>query len=500
MKRFILLGWVCLYFIPSYGQISNSYRVETFGSAASGEHTPFWMVNHRWGVTALDANNFYLRGGLFHEQTINKDWSFEAGIDMVGGNHSSYGDVWIQQLYGRFNWKKLRFDIGLREDYQSLLNPRLSSGDFIHSNHARPIPEVRGSFSDFVLVPRTKGKLYIKGDFSIGAYLDGKWIENRAYPTSHNYAKNVLAHSKTLYFRIGNIEAQSRQQLVWGLAHRTQWGGILAHEDGNNPGTYTVFKQPQNMEAFIRMLFAMQGSSTSSASDQAFISGHHWGAYLFKYDYKFKNDQRISAYIQHFFEDGTGMVLVNYPDNLYGLEWRSPQKSLVSGVVFECIYTRQQSGPMHFGALGADYGIPNGIKGGNDNYYNNVDYTQGASYFGKTLGTPLFLSPEYNTDGSVNFKGSRIKAFHLGMEGYFNPLLQYRLLLSTGQNWGRFYEPFTYVHKGFASKLELTYTFPKILMDIRLEAGYDTGDFFGGRTFGGGITWIKRGAIGRLRQ
>jgi hypothetical protein len=176
------------------------------------------------------------------------------------------------------------------------------------------------------------------------------------------------------------------------------------------------------------------------------------------------------------------------------LEWRSTKKSLISGVVFEYIHTKHQSGPIHFGDLGDEEGISGIIKGGNDDYYNNVEYSSGPSHFGKTQGTPFFLSPEYNTDGSVNFKGSRIQAFHLGMEGYLCPLLQYRILLSSGKNWGRFYHPFTYVHKGFASKLELTYTLPEhINMDIRLETGYNTGDFFGGKTVGGGITLIKRG-------
>jgi len=510
MKRFIGLGWVCLFFIHSYGQISNTtYRAETFGSVATGVHTPFWMNTHRWGVTTLDANNFYVRGGLFHEQTIDRNWSFETGMDVIGGNHSPYGNVWVQQLYGRLNWKKLRLDIGLREDYLSLLNPRLSSGDYVHSNHSRPLPQIRGSLPDFLLIPLTKGNLYVKVDFAVGAHLDGKWIENRARPTSHEYAKNVLSHDKSLYLRWGNIDTKTRQQLTFGLLHRALWGGTLTVEDWDNPGTFTVFNQKITLDSFLRVVLARRGGANSSPGDQSYVAGHHWGIYLLKYDYKLKNDQRISAYIQHmfedksgminfdFFDDNSGIVLQNYPDNLYGLEWRSSKKTIISGIVFEYIYTKQQSGTMHFhGYLSDDHDIPNGIKNGNDDYYDNVEYISGPSHFGKTQGTPFFLSPEYNTDGSVNFKGNRIKAFHLGLEGYFNPSLQYRLLLSTGQNWGRFYQPFTYVHKGFASKFELTYTLPKpVCMDVRFETGYDTGDFFGGKTFGAGVTLSKQGVI-----
>ncbi|MDR2682661.1 MAG: capsule assembly Wzi family protein [Dysgonamonadaceae bacterium] len=495
MKRLIASGFFCLCVIHLYGQEPlTTYRLEYFGSLATGAHTPFWTVNHNWGATALEAGNFYARAALFHQQTIGRNLAFEFGVDIAGGNRSSYGTLWVQQLYGRLQWKKLRFDIGSREEYRSLLNARLSSGDLIHSNHARPLPQIRGSLPDFLLIPYTKNNVYIKGDFAVGAYLDGQWLENRAYPTLHNYAKHILSHDKSAYFRFGNMEKQHRQQFTLGFMHKAQWGGILVQEDYRQPGTLISFHQPKNLDAFLRLLIAKEGNAKASLADQAFVSGSHWGAYLLKYDYQLKNNQTLHAYIQHFFEDGTGMVLQNYPDNLYGLEWRSQKSARISGVVLEFLYTKQQTGPIHFGDLGLDRYLGNVIRGGNDNYYNNVDYVQGPSYFGKTQGTPLFLSPEYNTDGSVNFKGSRIQAFHLGIEGYLHPYLQYRVLLTAGWNWGRYYLPFTSVHKGFASHLEWIYTFPNNSgWQAKIETGYDTGAFFGGKTFGTSITLVKQG-------
>jgi hypothetical protein len=497
MKRLFILLIICRLCIPAYGQNTSAYRAESFASTASGAHTPFWTVNHTWGVTALEANNFHLRGALFHEQTLNKDWAFDAGIDIVAGNHSSYGAAWLQQLYIRLKWKALRLDIGSAEDYLSFLNPQLSSGDFIHSNNARPIPQIRGSLPDFILIPHTQGNMYVKADFSIGRYMDGDWQSERAHATAHNYTRNVLSHSKSLYFRWGNTEKGNRQQFIFGLAHKAKWGGILVQEHASQPSVLVSFHQPADLDAFLRMVIAKEGTSQSSLTDQAFVSGSHWGAYLFKYEYQLKNKQSIHAYIQHLFEDGTGMVFQNNPDNLYGLEWRSPRKTWLSGVIFEFIYTKRQTGPIHLGdILGHDQNLGNIIKGGNDNYYNNVDYVQGPSNFGKSEGTPLFLSPEYNTDGAVNFKGSRIQAFHWGVDGYLCPALQYRLLLTVGKNWGRYYLPFTYVHKGLASHVEFLYTFPKDeTWQLRFQTGYDNGDSFGGKTLGAGITLIKRGIL-----
>jgi hypothetical protein len=494
-----LIGIVCLFFLDSFGQAKTSYKAESFESFATGDYTPFWMVNHNWGIVSLDNNNFYVRGSLFHEQTIDSDWSFDVGLDMLAATSSNYGDAWIQQLYGRLNWKFWRLDIGSREDYDSFLHPYLSSGDFVNSNNARPLPQLRISTSEFLLIPWTKGNMFLKGDFSIGKYMDSQWKEDRAFPANKYYTTDILSHKKSIYFRFGDIETKNKRQFIVGLSHAAQWGGILYKyiKRINSNWQYETTNQPHGLDDFFRMVVAREGSSSSSDSDGAYVSGSQWGAYTLRYDNKLKNENRLSVYLHHFFDDGSGMAFENYRDNLIGLEFRSKGKTMLSGAVFESIYTKQQTGPIHHNIQMDDEHKSLMHKGnGNDNYYNNTDYVQGPSYFGKTMGTPLFLSPEYNTDGNVNFKSSRIIAFHFGLEGYLHPELQYRLLLTTGQSWGRYSAPFTAVKKGTASQLELIYTpLQKEEWELKLSIGYDSGAFFGGDTFGGGFTLIKRGVI-----
>jgi hypothetical protein len=473
----------------------GSYRLEIFGSAATGEHTPFWSVNQNWGIVPLEANNFYLRRSAFHEQILNDEWSFDAGIDIVGATSSAYGNLWIQQLYGRLNWKIWRLDIGAREDYTSHMNARLSSGDFVKSNNYRPIPDIKLSIPEYILVPYTKGNMYIKGHFAIGYYLDSRWKENKARPYNQSYTTELLSHHKSIYFRFGNIETKNRMQLTVEMDHVTQWGGKLYNYQSNR---YEVNHQPRGLDDFFRIVIAKEGSLFSTQSDQLYVSGSQWGAYLFKWDYKLTNKDQLSVYTNHFFDDGSGMVFENYRDGLFGLEYKKKNKSWLSGAVFEYIYTKQQTGPIHFNLNMDDEHRSKLMKKGNgcDNYYNNGDYVQGPSYFGRTMGTPLLLSPMYNTDGSLNFKSNRIIAFHLGVEGYLHPTLQYRLLLTTGRTWGRYIIPFRSIKKGFASHLELIYTPDRLEgFDITLSAGYDKGEFFGGDTFGSSITFSKRGVI-----
>jgi hypothetical protein len=499
MKRTLFFVLLSLISFLSFSQIKDSYRVETSGLIANGDNTPFWILNRQWGIIPLDADNIYVRGSVFHEQTLDNDWSFDAGIDIVGANTSVYGNTWVQQLYGRVNWKIWRLDIGAREDYTSLLNARLSSGDFVKSNNARPIPEIKLNIPEYILVPYTKGNMSVKGDFAIGYYLDSRWKEKTALPHLQSYTKDILSHHKSIYFRFGNIATKNRLQFTAGMDHVTQWGGKLYIYWGiNGQGQYVVTNQPRRITDFFRVVIAKEGSSKSSNADNAYVSGSQWGAYLLRFDYKLTDKDLLSIYTNHFFDDGSGMVFENYRDGLFGIEYKTKNNSWLSGAVFEYIYTKQQTGPIHHNMkMDDEHRDKLQRKGnGNDNYYNNVDYVQGPSYFGYSLGTPMLLSPIYNKDGSLNFKSSRIVAFHLGMEGYLHPAWQYRLLLTTGQSWGRYYIPFKSIKKGFASQLELIYT-PAYLegFDIKLSVAYDKGEFFGGDTFGGNITFCKRGII-----
>ena len=501
MQRIVLLFLFILSFSSAvHPQLQTTYRTEAFGSVASGENTPFWMLYHHWGMVPLNADNFYIRGGVFHRQTINNDWSFNAGFDLAGSSPHAYGNVWVQQFYGELNWKSIRLNIGSKEDYVSLLNPSLSSGDFNMSNHARPVPEIKGSIPHFVLVPYTKGNMYIKGEFAIGFSLDGKWQEKIARPYNNSYSKNVMTHHKSIYFRFGNIEKKNKLQFTFGLDHQALYGGELYYYRNlwiNDQTEYFVQNQPQGIDELWRVVIAKEGSPSSSVSNQAYVAGSSTGAYLFKWDYRIKDKDVLSVYKQHFFDDGSGMAFENYRDGLYGIELITKNKSLLSGAVFETVYTKNQTGPIHFNLeMDSEHYHLRGKGNGNDSYYNNVDYVQGPSYFGRTRGTPLFLSPEFNRDGRLNFTGTRIIAFHLGIEGYFHSTLRYRFLTSTGRNWGLYYVPFVSVKKGFASVLDLIYSFPESDgMEMKLSLGFNQGEFFGDDSFGGGITVTKRGII-----
>jgi len=496
IKKIFGIGIACLFLVQAYSQTNTAYKVETFGAFATGKHTPFWMVNRNWGMTPLHAGNCYLRGGVSHEQKFNSDWLWGVGIDLAGGSGSSCGKIWIQQIYGQLDWKGLRLELGSRETYTSLLDEYLSSGDMLASNNARPVPEIKVRLKEFVLVPYTKGNMYFKGDFSVGKPMDSKWQESIALPHTQEYTKNVLSHRKAVYFRFGNIEEKHKLQLTLGLNHYVQWGGIVHRRDyAGGDGYEAPFHQPNDLLAFFKIVIPQRGGANYSLNDSENYAGGHSGTILAKFDYKVNDANQLSVYLMDFFKTGGNLRALR--DMLYGIQYKSSEKKLLSGVLFEYLYTKHQGGPIHFVLQDDAHAYLRNTETGNNDYYNNGDYTTLFSHYGQTLGTPLFLSPAYTCDdGRLVFKNNRIIAFHLGLEGYIHSDLQYRFLFSTGKGWGRYRRPFLSAQTGFASEVELIYTCPKVEgLNVKFAAGYDQGDFFGGNTFGAGITLSKQGVI-----
>jgi hypothetical protein len=494
MKILPLLLAFAFAFPNLYSQTRADYRIETFASAADGAHTPFWTTNHRWGMPDLRANNAYLRAGLEYESALSDELSYQLGVDLATGAPSVYGSLWFQQLYGRLSWKLWRVDLGAREDYVSLLDPEMSSGDMVFSNHARPVPEIKLSMNRYFLVPRTKGVFFIKGDVAFGRYLDGKWQEETALPYRQTYIKNTLHHHKALYFRFGNIEAAGKSQLNFVFTHYVQWGGALYQRFTNQE--YTFFQHPRTLSELIRIMVAGHGSPSTTYTDRTNIAGSHWGSFLLRHDYRPRPDREFRLYYLHFFEDGSTMNPLTFMDMLAGIQYRRTTPALLTGALFEYVYTKNQAGSIHFVLQEEEHAYLGRLETGNDDYYHNADYIQGPSYYGRSFGTPLFLSPGYNEDGRLNFKNNRIIAFHAAVEGYLHPQLRYRLLATVGRGWGRYYRPFLHPQDGIATQLELIYSLPSSPdWEIRLAAGLDRGAFFGGNTTGAGLTITKRGEI-----
>lgn len=475
----------------------TTYRLETFGSLSTGDNIPYWMFHHTWGVVPLKSGNYYVRAGAAHQQQINRNISFDLGVDLVTSSKQDYLEsFWLQQAYARVKWKSLQLSVGMKEDYQSIVDPYLSSGDMIHSNNARPNPEINISIPEFTVVPFTKKLLYVKGEFAVGKYLDGSYLKDAtsaAKFANQNYVKDPLSHHKSLYFRIGNIERREKAyQFTFGFEHYVQWGGdlYLSKED-------RFIKFPNGIGDLAKVIMAKEETKLVGNSPETYrveAIGSHSATINAKFDYgREYGDEIFSIYYQHYINNVSGLKYENYPDMLLGVQYKTQYKQLISGIVLEYFYSRNQTNPE----------VPESPESPQpDNYYNSYTYPQGKSYFGMSTGTSLFRSPRYNVfgygypDGYIGFASNRVLALHVGIEGYFFNQFHYSLLGTFGETYGTYIAPLKNRQQGLASVANVTYSFEKISgLSITGSAAFNAGAFFGPNSYGGGITIKKTGKL-----
>lgn len=456
------------------------YRVEAFGSVATKNETPFWMVSNRYGVVPLDAGNGYLKAGIFHNQTFGEANRFRwnIGADFVV-SAPRYKNVFVQQLYADLGYRCLLLSIGSKENYTSLWDRWLSSGDLVQSANARPIPEINLSIPRFAVVPFTKGWLQVKGDFAVGRSFDTNYLEDVAPGTV--YIKNVLWHHKSFFIRIKDTEGAKPFSAVLGVRHAAQWGGT-----STDPA---IGKQPQSFKDLLRVIAGKEGGGSASGSDQINVLGNHYGSFDLKLSYE-QPDWAAHVYWQHYFEDKSGMAYANARDGLWGAQMDFRHFKWVRKAVFEYFDTRYQSGPFHF----IDRRRP-GRGGGADNYYNNGEYVTGVSYFGRAVGSPLITSPEYNGDGSLQFKNNRVTAYHFGAEGALSEYVDYRFLFSRMNSWGTTYQPFSDNKKSVSGLMEISYRHPRLKgWEFKGAVAGDSGDLYG-KNVGFSLSVAKRGLL-----
>jgi len=450
--------------------------VELFSTAATGKYTPFWIVSNRYGVTPLISESGYMRATAIHSRALGSGFRLKAGADMVIAT-ARYSNVYMQQLFAELRYGFMKLSIGSCENYTSLYDRELSSGDLVASANARPVPEINISVPQFTVIPLTNGWLQFRGEFAVGRSFDTEYLE-RMYGNDRYYVEGVLWHHKALHIRIADTQNDFPFSLVTGIRHHAQWGGT-----STNP---KIGKQPSSIKDFVRIVLGKSGDANATESDQINVLGNHFGAYDFKLGYlhpKFS----VYLYKEHYYEDASGMELYNFRDGLYGLQLEIPEFMWLNKAVLEFIDTRDQSGPFHY--LDFDHAKYDSYGGGSDQYYKNGEYNTGVSYFGRGMGTPLVQSPEYGY--KLGFFNNRIRAFHAGLSGYLSSNVAYRLLLTSVESWGTMGRPFFNKATDLSYALKISYCHPRLDDYLfNAEIACDKGTMYS-NGFGGSISVIK---------
>jgi hypothetical protein len=458
---------------------SITYLAETRATFSGGDNTPFWLVNNLQGLGSIKKNNGFVRGAVFKDIDKGKRFSWGAGLDLVAGWNLT-APFSIHQAYAEVKYRSLNALIGSKEIWGDFNDPKLSSGNILYSGNSMPIPQLRLGIFDYADFWGTKGWFAVKGYIAYGMFTDSNWQKTWAAPDSKHTA-DVLYHSKGLWLRGGKTSVFPLQGVI-GIEMATQFGG-KSYKDGQ------VVKMPHGIKDWLKAFFPQYGKRDTFNGQQSTIEGNMLGAYNIALSWLPNADWNVKAYYEHYFDDQSQMTFeYGWKDGLYGIEAQLPTNRIVSSIVYEYLYTKDQTGAVNHDSTSS---IPEQISG-RDNYYNHSVY-QGWQHWGMGIGNPLVLSPIYNSDRSLSFRTTRVEAHHIGFSGNPTPEINYRVLLSYSRNWGSYAYPLPEIEDNFNSLVEISWK-PLNLKGWYLKGAlaFDNGDLIG-KSFGGMVTIGKTG-------
>lgn len=493
--------------MPISAETPLHYRGELFGNAGNGQFAPYYIMSNNGGIVT-QPKTAGLRLSAWKDLDLSKRFSYSFGIDVVENRASStdfmrYDTVthamrphavhpdreWLQQIYAEVKYRGVFLSAGKKERKSPLFNDRLGSGDFIQSNNARPLPQVRAGFVDFQDIPFTNGWVQIQGEIAFGKYAHDSWLQEH-----YNYRNEFInlgawSHYKRAYFRTKPSQPFS---VTVGMQVAGQFGGTAYTY--NNGRLVRTDAYDTKIKDFLRMLVPTAGEG-GNIGDANYWYGNTLGSWDFAARYRLKSGHELKAYFQWPYEDGSGIGKLNGFDGIWGLEYRNKDdNAIVNGAVVEYIDFTNQSGPIHW--------APNDYPGtsltqqatGSDNYYNNFRYNAYQNY-GMSQGSPFIPSLVYNTNGFMWILDNRIRGFHAGVEGRIYSPLSYRALVSYRRSWGSYFAPRTEIAHDTSVMLEGAYTVRQVPgLTVKGQVAIDRGTLLG-NNFGAMLSLSYNGLL-----
>lgn len=469
------------------GDTAVSLSADAFAVASTGDFAPYMIGSWNHGKT-VSKNSALLEVKALKPMNLNKRFSWGAGADFVTGysskndyarynaSTSSWGvnsqgpaAIWLQQLYGEIKYRGVFLTVGMKEHSSALLDSRLSSGNFVESGNARPIPEVRAGFVDFQNIPFTRGWVQIQGEISYGVMPDDNYMLDHFNDYSYHINTDALYSYKHCYFR-------TMPSQPFSVTVGMQVGGFFG-------GKSTVYRNGEiidrkefskSAKTFFKMLLPTEGNGND------YYEGSSLGCWDFKARYRLQSGAEVSAYFQWPFEDGSGIGKLNGFDGVWGLELRLPSSSWLKAIVAEYVDFTNQSGPLHWSPDDRPGTTITSHATGFDNYYNNASYNSYAN-FGMAIGTPFLLSPVYNLDGYPGFACTRTRGFHLGGEGSVSTVVDWRLLVSYQHGLGGYDVPYYPARDCTSAMAEISYDADALLHGLAFNGkmAFDAGKLRG---------------------
>ena len=370
------------------------------GGFTSSGHIPFWLRSNHYGSIPLDNASLSFIGAISKEYDASKTRIFDWGASVEGRvNVGHKSNFTLIEGFGKLRISIFEIRAGRSKEIMGLCDTSLSSGAFAVSGNALGIPKIQISIPEFYSLPFF-GKLFaFKGNFAHG------WIGETSqyqYLYSRVIQLETYFHQKSLYGRFG--KPAWKWKLYGGFNHQVFWGNEKIYY--NN---YFTLSPVQDY------LYVITGKPYGTDVIGSSKIGNQLGSIDLGFEYEFENI-RLLAYRQNIYDIGALYYLANIRDGLNGVSLVNRRNT---GKVFqwkkilvEVLYTKNQAGE-----LWSPY-----TPSGDENYYNNDQFTEGWSYKGIGIGNPFICSQSSTREGLPSdpgdyFINNRVIAFHCGFVG-----------------------------------------------------------------------------------
>jgi len=354
---------------------------------------PFWSHANQDGridQSSANALNYIDLEASIYENTI---FDFTIGGSLTS-RVSESSAVFLDKAYAKLKVYNFKLMGGRYIDPLALKENELSTGSFMYSRNATPIPKVAFATDGFVGVPGTNGIIRYNGLFAHG------WFDN------DRHVKDAYLHEKYLYLSIKYAFFDARG----GIVHNVQWGGVSESRG----------ELPSGAQTFWEVITAT-GSSDENApgGEQSNAVGNSIAAYDFSLGLTFKNFD-LRAYRLFYLEDKVSTRFRSPWDGIWGLTLKPKNSRLIQNFIWEHINTKRMDS--------YDW-EPTGTA----SYYNNGIYRTGWTYQGRVIGNPMLL-----TDGTMErpIYNNIMIAHHFGLSGQISEAVNYRLLYTFSRNYG----------------------------------------------------------------
>ena len=142
MKSLGIFAILCIFCFSIFGQRVTAPIFSFGGGFSSSNYTPFWLRANQFGAVPTEDNYINVGGSTYIEYRKGKkiDWGFGASGRLNLGEIKA--DLLVQEAYLKGKWGIFELSAGRKKYIQGLVDSTLSSGSYIYSGNALPMPKI----------------------------------------------------------------------------------------------------------------------------------------------------------------------------------------------------------------------------------------------------------------------------------------------------------------------------------------------------------------------